>query len=116
VLVLAALNREHVLLGPDCQVFRAEASQRQRDLIMIFAGTLDIVGRVIVVASPARGRVEETQTSTSHKQHPDAQGWREGGANAHATSARSWRGAMRPRTQTLQPQDGFRFAEPILTG
>src|SRR4051812_32368986 len=56
---LAAFHGERVLLGRDRHLVGAEAGQRQGDSIMILAGPLDVVRRVIVLAVPANGFVEE---------------------------------------------------------
>jgi hypothetical protein len=50
---LAALDREHVLLGGDGHVVGREPCQRQRDLVLVLAGALDVLGRVIILAGPA---------------------------------------------------------------
>src|ERR1044072_5231636 len=43
---LAAFNGERVLLGSDGHVLRREAGDREADRIPVFAGLLDVVGRV----------------------------------------------------------------------
>src|SRR5246127_1424249 len=39
LVVLVSLNRQHILLGRDGDLVRSESSERQRDLVTIFAKT-----------------------------------------------------------------------------
>ena len=59
LLGLPALDGERVLLGCDVDVVGAKACDRQRDPVVIFAGTLDVVGRVVVLARVAQRAVDE---------------------------------------------------------
>ena len=66
LLGLAALDRKHVLLGGDVDLIRDEAGECQRDLILVLAGALDIVGRV-VLSSPVQRAVSSRRSSMRSK-------------------------------------------------
>src|SRR6185295_8936199 len=59
---LVALHGQHVLLSRDCDLLGPEPSERERNPIVILAGSLDVVGRVIVfLAGPTHGLVEHVK-------------------------------------------------------
>jgi hypothetical protein len=57
----SAFNRQHVLLYGDADLFGREASQRQRDLIVVLTGPFDVVGRIIVAVRPSDGILDEVE-------------------------------------------------------
>jgi hypothetical protein len=57
-------NDKHVLLCRDGHLFGGEARQRQRDLIVVFIGALDVVRRIIaVVARPPSSSMRSIRRS-----------------------------------------------------
>src|SRR5450759_733688 len=61
LLGLAAFHRKHVLLRGDGDLFGHEAGKRQRDAIVLLTGSLDVVGRVVVLAPQPERIVDEVE-------------------------------------------------------
>lgn len=60
---LAGFDGQHVLLGRDGDVLRAEARQRQGDLVEILAGPLNVVGGVVVLVAGSKRLVEKIENA-----------------------------------------------------
>src|ERR1700756_3492094 len=60
LVVLVSLNRQHIRLGRDGDLVRSESSERQRDLVTIFAKTFDVVGWIVFLDGPL-GLVEQIE-------------------------------------------------------
>ena len=67
---LVAFDGEHVLLGRHGDLVGREAGNRQRDMIDVLTGSLDIVGWVVVVARQTQRTVDEIEKAIEAYSRP----------------------------------------------